>query len=70
MICELIRTVKEEIDGVTFEYREVYFLDYYVDENTGRVDENMMAEYYSKTQMGKNREAMLKAYGKAKEEQL
>ena len=47
---ELVGSVEKVYKGIyqLFNYSEVYYLDFEVDENTGIIDEQKMARHYTK----------------------
>lgn len=63
---ELQRNVAKEYKGVTFNYTEVYYLDYEVDEETGMINKNKTVEHYTKDQVDRNMKALKTAYMVAK----
>ena len=63
---ELSAVVKKEYKGVKLEYNEFYYLDYSVDENTGKINTDSKEKYYTKKQMERNIKALKNAYHIAK----
>ena len=45
---ELSAVVKKKYKGVKLEYNEFYYLDYSVDENTGKINKDSKEKYYTK----------------------
>ncbi len=64
---ELTRTVEKSYKGVTFSYIEIYYLDFYVDENTGIIDKDKLVAYYTGHQTESNMKNLREAYNKAKD---
>ena len=63
---ELRETVKKEFKGLELSFEEVYYLDYKVDEETGRIDKSQKVKHYTKEQMNRNLKALKSAYMIAK----
>ena len=63
---ELKETVKEMYKGISLVYDEFYYLDYEVDEDTGRISKDKKVRHYTKSQMGRNLKALKSAYLVAK----
>jgi DNA-binding transcriptional regulator YiaG len=63
---ELSAVEKKEYKGVKLEYNEFYYLDYSVDENTGKINKDSKEKYYTKKQMERNIKALKNAYHIAK----
>ncbi len=57
----LERIVVKTVKGIKLTYKEVYYLDNEVNENTGRLT-NKKVEFYTKNQVNQNLRAMKKAY--------
>ncbi len=55
---ELQRVVVKEVKGVKLTYNEVYYLDYYVNENTGIINKDKLVEHFTKDQTTRNMKAM------------
>ena len=54
---ELQKEIVREFKGYKLKYIKVFYLDYYVDEETGIIDKTKMAEYCTKNQMNRNLKA-------------
>lgn len=65
-LTELTREVAKIINGIKFTYKQFYYLDYAVDEETGRIDKTETVEHYTKDQAEKNIKSMKSAYMIAK----
>lgn len=63
---ELQKSVEKVIHGIKLTYKEVYYLDYEVDEDTGMVNKNLRVEHYTEDQMTRNLKAQKSAYNIAK----
>jgi DNA-binding transcriptional regulator YiaG len=63
---ELTRVVNEKYKGLELEYVEVYYLDYEVDENTGKVNKEIQVPHYTSDQMDRNLKALKSAFNVAK----
>jgi len=63
---ELQRSIVKVIDGVEYNYNEVYYLDFEVDENTGMVNKDHSVAHYTKDQVERNMKAHKTAYMIAK----
>ncbi len=48
--------------GYSVEYTEYYYLDYEVDENTGKRNKSIQVPYHTNEQIDRNVKAMLEAY--------
>jgi len=59
---ELQRSVTKVIKGVELTYKEFYYLDYEVDEETGMIDKKKLVEHYTKDQTTHNIKALKSAY--------
>lgn len=59
---ELKESVKEVYKGISLVYEEFYYLDYEVDEDTGRINPNKKARHYTKNQVNRNLKALKSAY--------
>jgi DNA-binding transcriptional regulator YiaG len=59
---ELTTVVEKLYKGIRLKYTEVYYLDFFVNEETENVDKNLKEKYYTKTQMERNMKALKKAY--------
>lgn len=65
---ELSEIVTKDFKGLKLTFKEVYYLDFEVDENTG-VEGKNMAQFYTSSQVGRNLKALKNAYRIAKEKQ-
>lgn len=63
---ELTRKVKEKYKGLELEYTEVYYLDYEVDEDTGRINKDKKVPHFTSEQMDRNIKALKSAFNIAK----
>lgn len=63
---ELQRSVTKVIRGVKVTYKEVYYLDFEVDEETGMINKDKLVEHYTKDQTSRNLKAQKSAYHIAK----
>jgi hypothetical protein len=63
---ELTATVFKVHKGIKLEYTEVYYLDYNVDEDTGKINRNLKDKHYTKNQMKQNLKALKTAHYIAK----
>ena len=59
---ELQRIAKRNINGIKFQFKEVYYLDYDVDEKTGMINKNQMAVFYTSNQVSRNMKALKSSY--------
>lgn len=59
---ELERTVEKKVKGILLSYKEVYYLDYEVDENTGMIHREHKVAFYTKSQMNRNLKSLKSAY--------
>ncbi len=59
---ELHETVIKNYKGLELSYKEVYYLDYEVDENTGMINKDKEVKHYTKNQMSRNLKALKSAY--------
>lgn len=59
---ELCAPVERIYKGIILVYNEVYYLDFFVDEDTGIVDTNKKVKYYTKSQMDRNLKALKNEY--------
>jgi len=59
---ELQRTAERNINGVKFTFKEVYYLDYDVDENTGIINRESKGVFYTGSQVDRNMKALKRAY--------
>lgn len=59
---ELQRTVEKTFKDIKLTYKEVYYLDYDVDENTGMINRQNKVEYYTKSQVSRNMKALKSSY--------
>lgn len=59
---ELFRTVEREFKNIKLNYKEAYYLDNAVDEDTGMVLQESNVVYYTKTQVNSNLRALKSAY--------
>lgn len=59
---ELYGSIEKTFKGTKLEYTEVYYLDYEVDENTGKINRNKKVKYYTKNQIDRNMKALKNAY--------
>lgn len=44
--------------GIKLEYLEVYYMDYDVDEETGKIDKSVKVKHYTKNQIERNIKAL------------
>lgn len=58
---ELSSTVEKVYNGIKLKYKEVYYLDFDVDENTGLINKNKV-KHYTKNQISRNLRALKNAY--------
>lgn len=63
---ELSWKVEKVFKGVKLFYTEVYYLDYEVDEETGKINRDKKVRHYTKEQMNRNLRALKSAYFVAK----
>ncbi|MGN6395662.1 MAG: hypothetical protein ACTHMI_08860 [Mucilaginibacter sp.] len=63
---ELSGTVTVVHKGIRLEYKEVYYLDFAVDEDTGKINKDHKEKHYTKSQMERNMKALKNAYHIAK----
>lgn len=63
---ELSAAVIKSHKGLLLEYKEVYYLDFAVDEDTGMINKDVKEKYYTKNQMERNMRALKNAYHIAK----
>lgn len=63
---ELRETVKEIYKGINLVYEEVYYLDYEVDEDIGKISKDKKVRHYTKNQVERNLKALKSAYLVAK----
>lgn len=59
---ELSEIVVKVYKGVHLEYKEVFYLDFDVDENTGMIDKSKKVKFYTKSQASRNLKALKNAY--------
>lgn len=59
---ELQRTVEKIFKGIKLSYKEVYYLDYDVDEDTGMVNRQNKVEFYTKNQVSRNIKILKSSY--------
>ncbi len=59
---ELQRTVEKTFKGIKLTYKEVYYLDYDVDEDTGMINRQSKVEYYTKGQVSRNMKKLKSSY--------
>ncbi len=59
---ELQRTVEKKFKGINLVYKEVYYLDYDVDEDTGIINRQNKVEFYTKSQISRNMKALKSSY--------
>ncbi len=59
---ELSATVTKSYKGMELEYREVFYMDYIVDEETGLINKDLKDKHYTKGQMDRNMKALKSAY--------
>ena len=59
---ELQREVNKIFKGIKLSYKEVYYLDYDVDEDTGMIDKHNKVEYYTKSQISRNMKTLKSSY--------
>jgi len=65
---ELQRTVEKEFNGVKLSYKEVYYLDYDVDEDTGMINRESKGVFYTGSQVDRNMSTLKRAYSIAKKQ--
>ena len=63
---ELQRLVNKEFKGVKFNYNEVYYLDFEVNEDTGSINKNKLVEHFTKDQVDRNMKSLKSAFMIAK----
>jgi DNA-binding transcriptional regulator YiaG len=63
---ELSATIIKTHKGIRLEYKEVYYLDFAVDEDTGMINKDVKEKHYTKNQMERNMKALKNAYHIAK----
>ena len=59
---ELQKTVEKIFKGIKLEYKEVYYLDYDVDEDTGMINRQNKVEYFTKSQISRNLKTLKSSY--------
>jgi len=59
---ELVESVEKIHKGFKLVYDKFYYLDYEVDENTGRINREKKAKYHTKNQVERNLKAFKSAY--------
>ncbi|MCG8236732.1 transcriptional regulator [Tenacibaculum finnmarkense genomovar ulcerans] len=59
---ELQRTVEKKFKGFQLIYKEVYYLDYDVNEDTGIIDKKNKVEFYTKSQISRNMRTLKSSY--------
>lgn len=59
---ELQRTVEKRFKGIKLAYKEVYYLDYDVDEDTGIINRQNKVEFYTKSQISRNMRTLKSSY--------
>jgi len=59
---ELTKSVEKVINGIHLTYDEYYYLDFYVNEDTGEIDNSVLIEHYTKEQTIRNLKAQKSAY--------
>lgn len=59
---ELYGTVEKIFKGIKLEYTEVYYLDFEVNEDTGKIDKTQKVKHYTKSQINRNMKALKNAY--------
>ena len=60
----ITETTTAEYKGVKFSYKEVYHLNYAVDEETGKIDYSRKDKFYTSNQMQENLDSYREAYEK------
>lgn len=63
---ELQRLINKEYKGVKFNYSEVYYFDFEVNEDTGSIDNNKLVEHFTKDQVDRNMKSLKSAFMVAK----
>lgn len=63
---ELNEQVEKMFKGVKLKYIEAYYLDEYVDEETGMIQKNKKVKHYTKNQIERNLKSLKNAYHVAK----
>lgn len=51
---EVKRSIVKDFYGVKIHYDEVYYLDYEVNEDTGKINRSKKVKYYTKDQVNRN----------------
>lgn len=59
---QLYEVINKEFRGVTISYVSSYYLDFYIDEKTGKVDNSRLEKYYTKEQVSHNFKSLKEAY--------
>jgi DNA-binding transcriptional regulator YiaG len=59
---ELFGSIEKTFKGIELEYTEVYYLDYEVNEDTGKINKTKKVKYYTKNQIDRNMKALKNAY--------
>jgi DNA-binding transcriptional regulator YiaG len=59
---ELVESVKEIYKGISLVYDEFYYLEYEVDEDTGRINKDKKVRHYTKNQVERNLKSLKSAY--------
>ncbi len=59
---ELQGNIEKTYKGVELLYKEVYYLDYEVDEDTGTINREKKTKHYTKEQINRNMKALKSAY--------
>lgn len=62
MTDELVESVKEIYKGISLVYDEFYYLEYEVDEDTGRINKDKKVRHYTKNQVERNLKSLKSAY--------
>lgn len=59
---EIIGMTEKTFRGIKLEYPKVYYMDYDVDEETGKINKSVMVKHYTKNQIERNIKALKNAY--------
>lgn len=55
-------SIEKIYKGIKLEYTEAYYLDYEVNEDTGKINKGKKVKYYTKNQIDRNMKALKNAY--------
>ncbi|WP_323033784.1 hypothetical protein [Paracoccus sp. (in: a-proteobacteria)] len=59
---EISGMTEKTFRGIKLEYPEVYYMDYEVDEETGKINKSVQVKHYTKNQIERNIKALKNAY--------